>query len=78
MLFVMALTFTGLKGIPEKIQPDFLKSEMFQGSVPYVAGVLTLVLGLLGSAFGKDLSFFHKKISTTLEKCFLSWIYGKR
>lgn len=78
MLFVMALTFTGLKGIPEEIQPDFLKSEFLQGSVLYVAGVLTLVLGLLGSAFGKDLSFFHKKISTTLEQCFLNWIYGKR
>lgn len=78
MLFVMALTFTGLKGIPEEIQPDFLKSEFLQGSVLYVAGVLTLVLGLLGSAFGKDLSFFHKKISTTLERCFLNWIYGKR
>lgn len=76
-LFVMALTFTGLKGIPEEIQPDFLKSELLQGSVLYVSGVLTLVLGLLGSAFGKDLSFFHKKISATLERYFLSWIYGK-
>lgn len=77
-LFILALTFTGLKGIPEKIQPDILKSEVLQGSVLYVAGILTLVLGLVGSAFGKDLSFFHKKISTTLERFFLNWIYGKR
>lgn len=77
-LLVLALTFTGLKGIPDNIQPDFLKSDLLQGSVLYVAGVITLILGLLGSAVGIDLAFFHKKILTIVENRLLSWIYGRR
>ncbi len=77
-LLVLALTFTGLKGIPEQIQPDFLKSDILQGSVVYITGILTLVLGLLGNAVGIDLAFFHKKISTTVERSLLHFIYGKR
>ncbi|KKW49170.1 hypothetical protein XB02_19680 [Pantoea ananatis] len=75
-LLVLALTFTGLKGIPENIQPDFLKSDFLQGSVLYIAATLTFIVGMIGSAVGKDLSFFHKKISTALEKAILKLIYG--
>ncbi|QRT33349.1 hypothetical protein I6K67_19635 [Escherichia coli] len=77
-LLVMALILTGLKGVPEQIQPDFLKSNFLQGSVLYAACILTFFLGLLGNAFGIDLFFFHKKISITLERCILTWICGKR
>ncbi|WP_273843766.1 hypothetical protein [Providencia rettgeri] len=78
MFLVFALTFTGLKGIPEQIQPDFLKNEILQGSVFYITCALTLVLSLLGNLFGINLAFCHNKILTTIEKSFLDWIYGKR
>lgn len=71
---LMALVFTALKSIPLENQPEIFKID---NPVITIGVILTISLGLMASIFGKDLSFFHNRIRTSIERKLINLILDK-
>lgn len=71
-LLVFALCLAAVKGIPDEMQPAWIKSELFKGNLLEFTVIITLIFGLISSFLGLDLAICHKYIKARMEKWFLS------
>ncbi|POD97427.1 hypothetical protein BV924_20830 [Pectobacterium odoriferum] len=71
-LLLFVFSFAAVKGIPDEMQPVFMKSELLRGNLPGFALILTAVFGVVSSVTGIDLAICHKRIKACLEKWLLS------
>ncbi|MEN4568885.1 hypothetical protein [Pantoea agglomerans] len=71
-ILIFALCVAAVKGIPDEMQPQFLKTELFKGNLFGSSLVITLLFGLISSVTGIDLAVCHKFIKSRMEKWFLS------
>ncbi|EPO1083701.1 hypothetical protein ACT6F8_004127 [Cronobacter dublinensis] len=71
-LLVFVFCLAAVKGIPDEIQPAWIKSELFKGNLVGLTVIITLIFGLISSVTGIDLAICHKFLKARLEKWFLS------
>ncbi|MFZ4213764.1 hypothetical protein ACOZB2_20325 [Pantoea endophytica] len=69
---VFLFSLAAVKGIPDELQPEFMRSELLRGNLPGIALILTAVFGVISSVFGIDLAVCHRRIKGSIEKWFLS------